>query len=264
MFALKVGAPSVNGLRGAAIAISISFLAAAPSFAQDDKGPMDEKALSTLKAMSDYLRSADTVSFRTKAFFDVVRESGIKIKTGRASTVMIKRPNHLHVEAVGDDGYAITAWFDGKKLTVWRRTANEVMHLEFSGSTDQMLDHLVEKHEVQLPLADILYSDLDSTFRDNLVSAEYIGLRTVDGVPCHQLSFESTGADWQIWIEADSTPVPRRYAIDFVTLEHKPQFLAQFDAWSINPEIDDSLYEGAVPQGVNEVQFKPRKPGDAQ
>jgi hypothetical protein len=39
---------------------------------------------------------------------------------------------------------------------------------------------------------------------------------SVDGVPCHQLSFESPGADWQIWIEADSTPVPRRFVIDFV------------------------------------------------
>ena len=253
-----------KSLRAGALTMAVTCAMAAPSLAQEEKSKLYEKAMAVLKAMSDYVRGATTVSFRTKTFFDVVRKSGIKIKSARAGTVMLKRPNHLHVNAITDDGSATTAWFDGSKLTIWRRSANEVMSLDFSGSTDQMLDHLIEKHEVQLPLADLLYSDLDKTFGDNLISSEYIGLRVVDGVPCHQLSFESQGADWQIWIEADSTPLPRRFVIDFVNSESQPQFMARLNAWSIGGTLEDFNFAAAVPEGVKRVEFKPASAGKAE
>ena len=228
----------------------------APAQAQAQKGPMDEKALSILKAMSDYIGGSKTVSFRVKTFFDVVRESGIKIKAGRESRVSLKRPKQLSILVEGDDGSAVTIWYDGSKLTLWRRDANEVMSLDFAGTTDAMFDHLIKTYDAQLPLADLFYSDLNKTFREDLVSAKYIGLRIVDGVESHQLSFESPGADWQIWIEADSTPVPRRFVIDFVADDNKPQYMARMDAWSIGGKIEDFNFVAAVPESVEQVEFK--------
>jgi hypothetical protein len=234
----------------------MAALSWAPAFAQDDEGVMDEKALSIFKAMSDYLGSSQTISFRTKAFFDVVEESGIKIKTGRASTVLLKRPNDLYIHAEGEDGSATTVWFDGSKVTLWRQDVNQVMSLDFEGPTDAMLDHVIDEYDAELPLADLFYSDLNKTLGEDMLSAEYVGLRTVDGVPCHQLSFESPGADWQIWIEADSTPVPRRFVIDFVDDNNKPQYMARMDAWSIGGDIEDYNFVAAVPDSVEEVEFK--------
>jgi hypothetical protein len=228
----------------------------APTFAQDEKEAMDEKALTILNGMSGYLGGSETMSFRAKTFFDVVLESGIKIKAGRASRVLLKRPNDLYIEAEGDNGSATTIWFDGSKLTLWRRDANQVMSLNFEGATDAMLDHVIQEYDAQIPLADLFYSDVKKTLGEDLLSAEYIGLRTVDGVPCHQLSFESPGADWQIWIEADSTPVPRRFVIDFVADDNRPQFMAQIDAWSIGGDMEDYNFVAAVPDSVEEVVFK--------
>jgi hypothetical protein len=242
----------VASLFGAMIA-AMSWV---PARAQDDEGAMDEKALTVLKGMSDYLGDSETISFRAKTFFDVVLESGIKIKTGRASTVLLRRPKDLYIEAETDDGSATTIWFDGKKLTLWRRDANQVMSLDFEGNTDAMLDHVIEEYDAQIPLADLFYSNVKKTLGEDLLSAAYVGLRTVGGVPCHQLSFESPGADWQIWIEADSTPVPRRFVIDFVGDDNKPQFMAQMDAWSIGGDMEDYNFVAAVPDSVEEVEFK--------
>ena len=236
-------------------AATVAAMSWAPASAQDEKGPMDEKALTILKAMSDYIGGSETISFRAKTFFDVVRKSGIKIKTGRASTVLLKRPKHLYIHAEGDDGSATTIWFDGSKLTLWRRDANKVMSLDFKGATDAMLDHVIEEYDAQIPLADLFYSDVKKTLGEDLLSAEYVGVRLVDGVKCHQLSFESPGADWQIWIEADSTPVPRRFVIDFVAEDNKPQYMAQMDAWSIGGEIEDFNFVAAVPESVEQVEF---------
>lgn len=242
--------------------ISASFITAiiatmswAPASAQEEKSPMDEEALTILKGMSDYLGGSETISFRATTFFDVVLESGIKIKAGRASRVLLKRPKDLYIEAEGDDGSATTIWFDGSKVTLWRRDANQVMSLDFEGTTDAMLDHVIEEYDAQLPLADLLYSNINKTLGEDIVSAEYVGLRMVDGVPCHQLSFESLGADWQIWIEADSTPLPRRFVIDFVADDNKPQFMAQMNAWSIGGDIEDFNFTAAFPESVEEVEF---------
>jgi hypothetical protein len=247
---------ALNLLLAIVFATTIAAMPLAPASAQDEKGPMDEKALTILKAMSDYLGGSKTISFRSKTFFDVVEKSGIKIKAARESSVLLKRPNDLYIHAEGEDGSATTIWFDGSKLTLWRQDVNEVMSLDFKGPTDAMLDHVIDKYDAEIPLADLFYSNVNKTLGEDLLSAEYVGLRSVDGVPCHQLSFESPGADWQIWIEADSTPVPRRFVIDFVDDDNKPQYMARMDAWSVGGDIEDYNFVAAVPESVKQVEFK--------
>jgi len=247
---------SVKKRLATALVCTLATLTAPGLSWSQDQGLMDEKALTSLKQMSDYLAGASALSFRSSTFFDIIDKDGIKVKSGRQSDVIIKRPDKLYINANADDGSAATIWYDGEKLTYWRRDTNEAMSLDFKGTTDAMLDHLVEVYDIQLPLTDLLYSSVNKMVSDNIVSAKYIGARTVGGVPTHQLSMESAGADWQIWIEADSTPVPRRYAIDLTGQEHQPQFLATLDNWSIGREVDDYYFTAALPDSTKTTAFK--------
>ena len=236
----------------AALAL-LATVASSPASAQT--GPMDEKATQVLRGMSDYLSQAETTSFRVKTFFDETTVSGIKIIRAREGRVFLKRPDGLYVESVAEDGAARTVWFDGSKLTVWLRHVNEVKELDFDGTTDALLDELSDKYQLNLPVADLLFSDVSKALKESIISSEYLGIRTVDGVKCHQLSFESTGADWQIWIEADSTPLPRRFAATYVNEKGEPQFLAQLDQWSIGGEVETSTFKAAAPESVKTVLF---------
>jgi hypothetical protein len=237
-------------------ALLVAWPVAEQSLAQDDQsGGRDEKAMAVLEGMSDYLSKETTLSFRARTFFDVVQKGGIKVKTAREVEVILKRPNSIQADALDDMGGAISLWYDGSKLTVWRKSVNEVMTLDFAGDTDKLLDELIDKYEFQIPLADLLYSNVSKAIGETLISSEYIGLRRVDGVQCHLISFESEGADWQLWIEADSTPVPRRFVIDYVTAESQPQFMAQLDAWSLGGEYEDYTFTAALPEGVKQVEF---------
>ncbi len=218
-------------------------------------GAVDAKAMAILQAMSGHLAKAKTVSFRARTLFDEVRKSGIKIKSGRKVRVLLRRPDKLRAMSVGDNGAARGAWFDGARLTVWLRHSNRVMELPFAGGADGLLDALIEKHDVQLPLADLLYSDVAKAFEGSIVSAEHLGLRRVAGVQCHHLSFESTGADWQIWIQAGAAPLPRRFAISYVNSPEKPEFLAHLDRWILDAEAPDSHFRAAVPEGAEKIPF---------
>lgn len=218
-------------------------------------GPMDEKAGQILQGMSDYLAKADTASFRVKTFFDQVRESGIKIKRARMGYVLLNRPNKLHVRSISENGAARTVWFDGSNLTVFNRHVNEVKTLDFKGTTDALIDHLEDKYQVNLPVADLLFSDVNKALKESIISSEYLGIRTVKGIKCHHLSFESAGADWQIWIEADSTPLPRRFVVTYVKEKGEPQFMAQLDRWSIGMNVDASSFKAGVPESAKKVPF---------
>lgn len=165
---------------------------------------------------------------------------------------------HLYADTLDDAGVSASIWYDGSKLTYWRRSTN-------AGDTNKLLDELTGKYQFEIPLADLLYSDVSKALGENIISSEYIGLRTVDGVQCHQISFESDGADWQLWVEADSTPVPRRFVIDYVTEENRPQFMAQLDAWSLGGELEDFRFKAVVPEGVKQLEFgKAASDGQAQ
>ncbi len=248
--------PTLRFSRGAALFAVVAWQLTGQTLAQEaGTGPVDEKAMAVLQGMSDYLATETTLSFSARTFFDAVRESGIKIKMAREVEVILKRPNHLYAHTLDDAGIAASVWYDGSKVTVWNRSANEFMTLEFSGDTDKLLDELIDKYEFQIPIADLLYSDVSKALGGDLMSSEYIGLRTVDGIQCHQLSFESGGADWQIWVEADSTPVPCRFVIDFVAEENQPQFMAQLDAWSLGGEFEDFHFTAVMPEGVKQVEF---------
>jgi hypothetical protein len=206
--------------------------------------------------MSDELNSAKTMSVRVRSFFDVVRKSGIKIKEAREINILMKRPNHLFAEAVSESGAAQTIWFDGEKLTIFQRHKNEYSTLDFKGTADQLFDHLSEKYNENFPVADLLYSKVGQTFKENLLSSEYLGERTIQGIRTHQLSFESTGADWQIWIEADRSPLPRRFVITYVTEKSEPHFMAQLDQWSLDVNLDDSTFKAGIPEQAKKVPFR--------
>ena len=239
---------------GTATVLAI-WLVTGQTLAQDSQGVRDEKAMAVLQGMSDYLAKETTLSFRARTFFDVVQKGGIKVKMGREVNLILKRPNQVQADTLDDTGGAASLYYDGAKLTVWKKSANEVMTVDISGGTDKMLDELIDKYEFQIPLADLLYTDVSKAIGENLISSEYIGIRTVDGVPCHLISFESDGADWQLWVEADSTPVPRRFVIDYVTAESEPQFMAQLDAWSLGGELEDYNFTAVLPEGVKQVEF---------
>lgn len=239
-----------------AVLLLANAFVSAPAHAQKQKaGPKDEKAMQVLQGMSDYLARAKTLSFRARTLFDEVRESGIKIKSARTIQAIMQRPSSLRVLAIADNGSARSAWFDGSKLTVLMRHGNQFMELDYKGTTDDLLEELIEKHEAQLPLADLLFADIAKSFKESIISAEYLGIKLVNGVKCHHLSFESTGADWQIWVQADATPVPRRFAISYVNDAEKPEFLASFSRWSIGGEAADDQFKASVPESAKKVPF---------
>jgi hypothetical protein len=243
-------------LTGALVLLSASAVAQ-----EKETGVMQAEAIDTFKAMSQHLSKAETLSFTTSGLREIAGPSGIKYLHGRTGFVVLQRPDHLHAQALREDGQALRVWFDGQSLTIAVSDADDVRYATIAapeGATtiDGILDHLEDRYDFVLQLGDLLYGDVYGTLGDALLSAVYLGPKLVDGRPCHHLSLEFAGADAQLWVQEGDDPIPCRWAFTLLDAPSEPLFVSSFDSWVSNLSVDPARFEFVVPAGATEVKLE--------
>jgi hypothetical protein len=64
----------------------------------------NERAMSSLKRMADFLSQAQRFSVMVDIGFDVVQDSGQKIEFGETREIVVRRPAHARVDSTKRDG----------------------------------------------------------------------------------------------------------------------------------------------------------------
>jgi hypothetical protein len=231
--------------------------------AQQPAPKIDPKADQHLKAMSKYLAGLKTFTFQVEEFFDDVQDDGQKLQFSNQRRVTVRRPDHVAGETEGDTA-STRFFYDGKKVTVYDKT-NKTYAVEKTAGRDidAMLDELHSKYDTTQPLADFLFSDPYKVLTEHVRGGEYVGLHHVGKTKCHHLAFRQRLLDWQIWIDAGETPLPRKLVITFRRQAGEPQYYAFMHRWDVNPKVADGAFQFTPPEGVRKVDFLNRH-GDAK
>ena len=238
------------------IVLILGFGVATETAAEDTKGYMDPLAMEVLENVSDHLSRAKTVSMKATSLYDHVLESGVIVTYAKDVTVYVQRPDKFLAIISGDNLSQRRVFFDGKSLVRVDVKKNTYQKLAYEGDIDQLLDYIIDNYDLQLPLADFIYNDIAGVMKESILSSEHLGERIVSGIPCHHLSFESTGADWQLWVQKWDKPIPRRFTINYVNIDGNPQYLGIFEEWRINPGFDEKIFTFTPPPGAKEVELK--------
>ncbi|MBA7479296.1 hypothetical protein ES707_14730 [subsurface metagenome] len=220
------------------------------------EGPrqIDPEADRVLKKACSTLNSANSLSFHVEGLMDEYLDTGQLVQVTRTSQVLVRRPNGLHVETEGDDVERV-AWYDGKTVTVLDREGNVYASCEAPGTVHEMLDHLVEKYGLTMPAADVLFPKLHETLMANVQTVTYLGRSALGDAECHHLLFEQETIDWQLWIEAGETTVPRQLTITYKLEEGEPQYVARFSQWNLSPKVTDATFAFKLPTGAKGIQM---------
>ena len=229
-------------LVGTMLAMSVSFMPQAKAQSNDaDKIP---------KAMSDYVASQKTLTFDSD--IEVITPNRQKIQFACAGRVQLSRPDKLRVARTG--GYTdVEIVFDGKMLTVNNKDHNDFAQVESSGSIDQLIDLLREKHRITAPGADLLLSQAFDVMMADVIDAEHIGQGIIDGVECEHLAFRNLDTDWQIWIEAGARPIPCKYVITSKSMTGAPQYTLRIKEWKT--ELPADAFAFNPPQGAKKIDL---------
>jgi len=236
-------------MAGPLIAVALLFGAqgAAAQDSEVKEGLIDPRAESRLQELSDFLGSVRTLSFTADSFFDEIEGSGVKIKRFIIHDIVLKRPDRLYFKSTFDDGGTREGRYNGKKLIVAAPGMNSYVEIEAPGNVDALLDFVQEEHGLSVPVSDLLYSNLAATHSEHLLSGVYLGQRSLRGTTLDHLSFESVGADWQVWMDAGEPPVPRRIVITFVGTEGEPEYMATLRDWKFDQAVSDNVFEFEPP-----------------
>ena len=215
---------------------------------------VDPQAAQALKAMSDLLGNAKSFSFHAVGQMDEVAQTGQLVRLSRASDVSVTRPSKLFVETEGDD-LSRSSWYDRDKLTVLDKEQDEYASIEVPNTIEAMLDFIIEEYGLTLPLADLLFRNPYETLTSNIQVGTYIGLSNVGGHSCHHLLFEQELIDWQIWIDAGQTPVPRKFVITYKQEPGQPGYSVIMDQWNLKPTFAGDLFKPNPPADARQVQM---------
>lgn len=197
-------------------------------------------AASILRAMSDHIASQQNVSISYDSDIEIMTPDMQKIQFASSGQLALRQPDKLRVTRTG--GYAdVELVYDGTNLTVSDRAHKVYGQLPAPSTIDQLVDHIRDKG-IEVPGADLLLANSYAALMDGVYDAKHIGRGVIGGHECEHLAFRTRDADWQIWIEAGATPIPRKYIITTKTVTGAPQYTLRINSWKPSPDTSAEAF----------------------
>jgi len=226
----------------------------APAASSNAALVIDPQVRAVLNRVCSELSSARTITYHAEINFDSVLPSGVKLQYAAAMDTAIKRPDHLAIDYKGDLG-AKAIWYDGRTLTIFDPVYRVYASIAAPGSIDAMFKQVAEEKNLSIPAEGLDFNDeCGRAFRD-IQRGKFVGINDVGGVDCYHLAFIQGEADWQLWVDHNGRPLPRKIVITYKKLLSQPQWSAVFSNWRLNQVLPASLFQPKIPQGAVRASF---------
>ena len=238
-------------IRGTRLGVAIAVAVGSAICLMAPQASADDDANKILQAMSDYLASQKTISVTLDTSVEVITPVLEKVQFASSGTVLISRPDKLHATSTGGNG-DVELFFDGKTLAVYGKNVNGFVQLPAPGSIDDMVKTL-RAHSIAVPGADLLLSNVFEKLMSQVIEAKYLGFGVIGGVKCEHLMFRNSDVDWQLWVEAGSNPIPRKYVITSKAMGEAPQYTLLIRDWKTDAQADAAAFEFTPPAGAQKL-----------
>jgi len=128
------------------------------------------------------------------------------------------------------------------------RQQNVYSQVSMPNTIDGMLETLSMVYGIAPPLDDLLYSSPYDGLVGQVETGQYLGRHNVLEADCDHLAFMQASADWEIWIETGSQPLPRKLVIRYKTLPGVPTFTATVTSWNLAPAFTAGTFDAVPPR----------------
>jgi hypothetical protein len=236
----------------------------APSEAAEtpEEPVVEPEAIDALKAMGTYLRSLKAFEVVSDFTVEEVLDDGQKIMNSGAATYLARLPDRLAVDLYTDT-MEREFYYDGQTLTMYGPKIGYYGSVPAPATIAETLDMAYERYGIEVPLADLFMWGTDEDGTDDLTSAFFVGVSQIGDIACDHYAFRQEGADWQLWIEPDDTPLPCRVVITATDDEMLPQYVSTL-TWTLDPPLEEADFIFVPPEGANKIPLKELPPdGDA-
>lgn len=221
--------------------------------AADEAPAVDPEVVQAVKDMGAKLRELPAFSIKAALLWEEVFESGEKTAVIEQVRIDADPPHGLRIERFSEERSRIF-YFNGEKATLWSPKIRYYADAEFKGTIAEMIAFASEKHDLELPLADLFLWGTESDDFDAITAARYVGQTLMGDRVCDHYAFRQEDIDWQIWIEDVEALLPCGYMIVDKTDDAHPIFQATV---TVTPktEFADQRFTFAPPEESQRITF---------
>ena len=238
---------------------SAQTAAASPAAAADHPA-LEPKALEILKAASEALAKANTLSFTAIATYERAARNGQPLYYSSIHDVTLQRPDKLKVITKGD-GTPDEFYYDGKTMMAYVPSTNLVAVADAPPTIDALLDHAFEKAAIYFPFADIIASDPAAELGKTMKSAFYVGRsNAVGGVATDMIAVAGDEAAGELWIGVDDH-LPRLVRVVYAHEPAHARYQTEFSNWKLGAPVEAGAFASEKAAKATHIEFAP--PGDA-
>ena len=205
------------------------------------------EALAILRRTCDFLGSVTSFTARLDLDLDRYLQAGDKVSVAADCVIRVRQPDRLAVEYQGsaDDRKIV---YDGKYITVQDRREPKTSIVGALPRLEDAIPAAKAQQNIILPFGDLLQRDAFDTLSAAIQSAEYVGVRKVDGEEYHHLAFSQEGVDWQLWVKTGDQPLPMRAVLQYKQDAKAPRYVWKVTEWELEPSFPaDAFTPDPVP-----------------
>ena len=206
-----------------------------------------------LRQMSDSLAKAQTFSYQADQAIDRIGAGGARTTQRFSRNTIVRRPNQVTFSDEGDLTGA--AWYDGKQLTIVANRDKIWVRGPMPGTLDEAMDFISAEYDVQIPTADLLYSNPYEALMTTDTTGGWVGVEKVGERACDHLSYQQAVVDWQIWLTQDERKLPCQLQLTYKTQDGQPVSKIVFNQWNPGTPITDDTFKPVIPDGYRRIKL---------
>lgn len=218
------------------------------------KPVVEARAMDIIKAMSDKLAAAKSMSFTATVGYEFPSKLGPPLVYTTRYDVAMQRPDKLRIVTLGD-GPVSEFYYDGKTMTAYAPVENLAAVAPAPATVDDALAAAQKNAAIFFPFVDVVAADPYLAFRTDTVEAFVIGKSTsVGGVTTDMVAWANNDVFLQMWIGADDK-LPRRiraqYRVDPLHLRHE----LELSNWKLDPTFPPETFASAKAATAGKMSF---------
>jgi hypothetical protein len=215
---------------------------------------LEPKALELLKASSDRLAAAHSMSFTAVEIFEHPSRHGHPLAYSTKSDVTLQRPDRLRV-LISGDGPASEFYYDGKIMMAYAPAENLVAVANAPRTIDATLEEAYHSAGIYFPFTDLMVADPYKDIAEGLRLAYYIGQsRVVGGTTTDIVAYIDNGVFVQMWIGTEDKLPRMLHAVFLDDPEHLRHEL-QLSNWQLEVAIPPESFASANAGSAKRIQF---------
>jgi hypothetical protein len=215
---------------------------------------IEPAALERLKATSERLAGAKSMSFTAITTYESPARNGQPLYYATLSAVEVQRPNKLRVITPGD-GPASDFYYNGKTIMAYAPAADLVGIADAPQTIDEAMKEAYDKAAIYFPFAEIIVPDPYKNLSEGLTSAFFVGQSHVVGdTITDMVAIANDNVQAEIWIGVDDG-LPRMIRAVYPKDPTQARYEIQFSNWHLNQPTNDADFTSAQAMKAPRMQF---------